>query len=126
MSILKIHNGDVLTFTALKWQEDGWRIKSPAMLLTPVAHLYEDGIELDTVISEALIDVDVNGKLQDMETTVFLSDRGWNLRFLKHIVKLIRRRKISSGGHYQLVKQTYRFREGKNGRFQCENISKRN
>jgi hypothetical protein len=122
MSIKRIQDGDVLTFTAVKWDETNWEIKRPAMLLSPVAHIYEDGIDLDTVIYEALLDASATGILRDMETKVFLSERGWNLRFLKHVVKLFGKRKASAGKNYHIVKETYRFIKDDGG-FQYENLS---
>lgn len=124
MSEIKIHNGDVLTFTALKWEEeDSWKTETPAMLLSPVAHFYEDGIDLDTIINEALIDIKVDGKLRDMRFRKFLSKRGWNLKYLKHIVHIIRKGKEFSGKNYSILKETYKFRCDENGTFQYMKLS---
>lgn len=119
MSEIKIHNSDVLTFTALKWEEeDSWKKETPAMLLSPVAHFYEDGIDLDTIINEALMDIKVDGKLRDMRFRKFLSKRGWNLKYLKHIAHIIRQGKELSGNNYSILKETYKFWRDKNGTFQ--------
>jgi hypothetical protein len=91
MSEIKIHDGDVITFSALKWQEDSGKTESPAILLTPVAHVYEYGIDLDTVIYEALIDADTDGKLCDMGSERLFSKDDWNVKYLKHIAHLIKK-----------------------------------
>ena len=119
MSEIKIHNGDVLTFTAVKWEEgDKWKTETPAMLLSPAVHYYEDGIDLDTIINEALTDIKVEGKLSDMRFRKFLSQRGWNLKYLKHIVHIIRKGKELSGKNYSILMETYKFWRDETGRFQ--------
>ena len=119
MSEIRIHNGDVLTFTALKWEEEGiWKPETPAMLLSPVTHFYEDGIDLDTIIDEALLDIKIDGKLRDMRFRKFLSKRGWNRKYLKHIFRIIRKGKEFSGKNYSILKETYKFWRDENGRFQ--------
>lgn len=124
MTEIKIHNGDVITFTALKWKKDNWRTDSPAVLVSPVTHFYEDGIDLDSVIGEALIDITLDGKLRDMRAERFLSERGWNLKYLKHLVNLIKKGKSFSDRNYSILKETYRFWRDGRGKFQYVNLDK--
>lgn len=124
MNEIKIHNGDVITFTALKWKEENWRTDSPAILVSPVTHFYEDGIDLDSVISEALIDITLDGRLRDMRAERFLFERGWNLKYLKHLVNLIKKGRVFSDKNYSILKETYRFWRDGHGRFQYVSLDK--
>ena len=128
MSEIKIRNGDVITFTALQWEEEScslWnenRLQtcSPTMLLTPVAHIYEDGIELESVINEALVDVRVDGKLRDMRIEDFLSERGLTLKYLKRIAHTTNRKKKVTSGNYRVLRETYKFWCDEDGKLRYE------
>jgi hypothetical protein len=94
------------------------------VLLSPVTHIYEDGIDLDTVIYEALLDASTTGMLRDMKTKGFLSQRGWNLKFLKHVVKSFGKSRPPTVKNYHIVKETYQFIKDEDGKFQYVNLSK--
>lgn len=128
MSERNVRNGDVITFTALQWEEESssfWnknvlQTSSPAMLLTPVAHIYEDGIELESVINEALVDVRVDGKLRDMRIEDFLSERGLTLQYLKRIAHTAKRKRKSGNGNFRVLRETYKFWRDEDGKLRYE------
>jgi hypothetical protein len=123
MHEVKINSGDVITFIALTWKEGQAKPTYPAVLLSPVTQGYEDGIDLDTVINEALVDVNVGGKICDTGSDKFLAKRGRNLNYLKHIARLISRGKTVADGSYTLLKETYRFWYDEKGKLQCVILS---
>ena len=118
-----IHNGDVVTFIALKWKEGLSKPKYPVVLLAPVAQVYEDGFDFETVINEALVDANIDGKLSDAGSKKFLSERGRNLKYLKHIAQEVAKGKEVPDRNYTVLRETYQFWRDENGKFQCKNLS---
>ena len=123
MHEVKINSGDVITFIALTWKEGQAKPTYPAVLLSPVAQVFEDGIDLDTVINEALVVVNVGGKIRDTGSDKFLSKRGRNLNYLKHIARMVIRGKTVADESYAVMKETYRFWYDEKGKLQCVNLS---
>lgn len=103
-----------VTFTALEWQEPGWKSGHPVIVLEPLLRYFEESdIEtaLEETILDAAFDLEAGQEPQGEDLTGQCQWRGWNLPYLRRVAREVRKGREYPLRAYGVEQRTVRFVE---------------